>query len=94
LKSSDPRHFNVKKWLTMVGVSIGIFIFALDVYVINLALPAMIESLDTNFAVIQWVVLSYLITIAAYYFSIAQLGDIWNKKHLYESVWESSPWQS
>lgn len=82
-RTLEPRHFNVKKWLTMVGVSIGIFIFALDVYVINLALPAMIESLDTNFAVIQWVVLSYLITIAVTVLSIAQLGDIWNKKHLY-----------
>ncbi len=67
----------------MVGISIGIFIFSLDVYVVNLALPVMIESLDTTFAMIQWVVLSYLITIAVTVLSIAQLGDIWNKKHLY-----------
>ena len=24
------------KWLTMVGVGIGVFIFALDVYIVNL----------------------------------------------------------
>ena len=66
-----------------MGVSIGVFIFAIDVYVINLALPVMVESLQTGFAVIQWVVLSYLIAIAVSVLSIARLGDIWDKKVLY-----------
>ncbi|NBO32329.1 MAG: MFS transporter, partial [Cyanobacteria bacterium WB6_1B_304] len=81
LFTTQPSECN--KWWIALGVSIGVFIFAIDVYVINLALPVMVESLQTGFAVIQWVVLSYLIAIAVSVLSIARLGDIWDKKVLY-----------
>ncbi|WP_071187885.1 MFS transporter [Trichormus sp. NMC-1] len=71
------------KWWAIVGISIGVFIFALDVYIINLALPIMVESLHTSFATIQWVVLSYLLAIAIFVLSAAKLGDMWSKKQLY-----------
>ncbi len=71
------------KWLSILGISIGVFIFALDVYIVNLALPIMVESLHTNFATIQWVVLSYLLASAIFVLSAAKLGDMWSKKQLY-----------
>ncbi|AFZ57913.1 MFS transporter [Anabaena cylindrica FACHB-243] len=71
------------KWWAIVGIGIGVFIFALDVYIINLALPIMVESLHTSFATIQWVVLSYLLAIAIFVLSAAKLGDMWSKKQLY-----------
>jgi EmrB/QacA subfamily drug resistance transporter len=71
------------KWWSILGISIGVFIFALDVYIVNLALPIMVESLHTNFATIQWVVLSYLLAILIFVLSAAKLGDMWSKKRLY-----------
>lgn len=71
------------KWWAMLGISMGVFLFALDVYIVNLALPIMVESLHTNFATIQWVVLSYLLAIAAFVLSASKLGDMFNKKRLY-----------
>lgn len=71
------------KWLAMLGISMGVFLFALDVYIVNLALPIMVESLHTNFVTIQWVVLSYLLAIAVFVLSAAKLGDMFNKKRLY-----------
>jgi EmrB/QacA subfamily drug resistance transporter len=71
------------KWWATLGISMGVFIFALDVYIVNLALPIMVESLHTSFAAIQWVVLSYLLAIAVFVLSVAQLGDIFSKKRLY-----------
>ncbi|MBD2293760.1 MFS transporter [Anabaena sphaerica FACHB-251] len=71
------------KWWATLGISIGVFIFALDVYIVNLALPIMVESLHTSFATIQWVVLSYLLAIAIFVLSAAKLGDMWSKKRLY-----------
>jgi EmrB/QacA subfamily drug resistance transporter len=76
-------HQNTNKWWTITGIGLGVFIFALDVYIVNLALPSMIESLHTSFAVIQWVVLSYLLAIAITVLSISKLGDMWSKKKLY-----------
>ena len=72
-----------EKWWTTLGVGIGIFILALDVYIVNLALPVMVESLHTSFATIQWIILSYLLAIAIFVLTVSKLGDIWNKKRLY-----------
>ena len=72
-----------EKWWTLVGIGIGVFIFALDVYIVNLALPVMVESLHTSFATSQWIVLSYLLAIAIFVILVSKLGDIWNKKRLY-----------
>lgn len=72
-----------EKWWTVLGVGIGVFIFALDVYIVNLALPIMVDSLHTSFATIQWIVLSYLLAIAIFVLSVAKLGDVWSKKRLY-----------
>ncbi|AFZ22675.1 drug resistance transporter, EmrB/QacA subfamily [Cylindrospermum stagnale PCC 7417] len=74
---------SVEKWGATLGISIGVFIFALDVYIVNLGLPIMVESLHTSFATIQWVVLSYLLAIAIFVLSAAKLGDMWSKKQLY-----------
>ncbi|WP_254445288.1 MFS transporter [Anabaena sp. UHCC 0204] len=71
------------KWWTILGVSIGVFIFSLDVYIVNLALPIMVESLHTTFAISQWVVLSYLLAISIFVLSASKLGDMWSKKKLY-----------
>jgi len=72
-----------KKWWTILGIGIGIFILALDVYIVNLALPVMVESLHTSFATIQWIILSYLLAIAIFVLTVSKLGDIWSKKQLY-----------
>jgi EmrB/QacA subfamily drug resistance transporter len=74
---------NSGKWWAILGISIGVFIFALDVYIVNLALPIMVDSLHTDFTSIQWVVLSYLLAIAIFVMSAAKLGDMCSKKYLY-----------
>ncbi|MBE9230606.1 MFS transporter [Cuspidothrix issatschenkoi LEGE 03284] len=71
------------KWWTILSVSIGVFIFSLDVYIVNLALPSMLASLHTSFANSQWIVLSYLLAISIFVLSVSKLGDMVSKKKLY-----------
>jgi EmrB/QacA subfamily drug resistance transporter len=78
-----PEIKTSEKWWTILGVSIGVFIFSLDVYIVNLALPVMVESFHTTFAISQWIVLSYLLAISIFVLSVAKLGDMWSKKKLY-----------
>lgn len=80
---SQPTPQNLEKWWAILGLSIGFFLFALDVYVVNLALPTMVDSLHTSFAHIQWVVISYLLAIVVFVLSAAKLGDMFSKKRLY-----------
>jgi EmrB/QacA subfamily drug resistance transporter len=81
--NADQETKTSQKWWATIGVGIGVFILALDVYIVNLALPIMVESLHTSFSTIQWIVLSYLLAIAICVLSAAKLGDMWSKKRLY-----------
>jgi MFS family permease len=71
------------KWWAMLGIGMGVFMFALDVHIVNLALPTLVESLHTSFATIQWVPLSYLLMSTVFVLGAARLGDMWSKKWLY-----------
>ncbi len=73
----------VQKWLAMLGIGTGTLMFALDVYIVNIALPQLVEELHTNSATIRWVVLSYLLTLTVLVLGAGRLGDMWNKKWLY-----------
>lgn len=69
----------------MVGIGIGVFMFALDVNIVNIALPTLVQALHTSFATVQWVVLSYLLMLTVFVLGAANLGDMWSKKWLYLS---------
>ncbi|NEP83728.1 MAG: MFS transporter [Okeania sp. SIO3B3] len=57
--------------------------FSLDVHVVNLALPRLVEDLHTDFATVEWVPLSYSLVLAVLVLCVARLGDLWSKKWLY-----------
>lgn len=67
----------------MLGVGLGVLMFTLDTSIVNIALPSLVQIFDTTFAMIQWVVLSYLLVITALVLGVAHLGDMVGKKRLY-----------
>ena len=71
------------KWWAMLGVGLGVLMFTLDTSIVNIALPTLVQVLQTDFATIQWVVLSYLLVLTAVVLGAARLGDIMGKKRLY-----------
>ena len=74
-----------KKWKVMIAVSMGVFLATIDGSIVNIALPTLVRAFDTQFAVVQWVVLAYLLTIATLMLSMGRLADIIGKKPLYLS---------
>ena len=72
-----------RKWYVMAAVAMGVFLATIDGSIVNIALPTLVDSLNTNFAVVQWVVLSYLLTLATLLLSVGRLGDIRGKKRIY-----------
>jgi len=77
----DPR----RKWLTMSAVSMGIFLATIDGSIVNVALPTLVKDFNTEFSVIQWVVLGYLLALVTLLLSIGRLGDMIGKKGLYNA---------
>lgn len=74
-----------RKWYVMAAVSMSIFLATIDISIVNIALPTLVRELNTDFATVQWVVLSYLLTQTTLMLSIGRLGDMIGKKPIY--VW-------
>lgn len=72
-----------RKWYAMAVVAMGIFLATIDGSIVNVALPTLVEALHTEFAMVQWVVLSYLLTVTTLMLSVGRLADISGKKRLY-----------
>lgn len=67
----------------MAGVGMGVLMATLDSSIVNISLPTLVEAFQTDFATVQWVVISYLVVIASLILGAARLGDMYDKKKLY-----------
>jgi EmrB/QacA subfamily drug resistance transporter len=72
-----------RKWYVMAAVAMGIFLSTIDGSIVNVALPTLVRAFHTEFAVVQWVVLAYLLTVTTLMLSMGRLGDMMGKKPLY-----------
>ncbi len=61
----------------------GVFMATLDSSIVNISLPTLVESLQTDFTTVQWVILSYVLVVTTLMLGAARLGDMFNKKKLY-----------
>jgi len=71
------------KWIAMLAVGLGVFMGTLDASIINVSLPTLVQSLETDFATIQWVILGYILVVTSMMLGAARLGDMLDKKKLY-----------
>lgn len=78
-----PAPNSSRKWWVMLGVGLGVLMYTLDTSIVNIVLPTLVKIFHTNFATIQWVVLSYLLVVTALVLGAARLGDMVGKKQLY-----------
>ena len=71
------------KWLIMAAVGISLFMGTIDGTIVNVALPTLTTTLDTDFTTIQWVVLSFLLGLTVLMLSMGRLGDMIGKKSVF-----------
>ena len=69
--------------LTLVATILGSTIVFLDATVVNVALPAISDDLDTGLADQQWVVEAYLLALVALLLVGGSLGDQFGRKRLF-----------
>lgn len=74
-----------RKWYVMWAIAMGIFLATIDGSIVNVALPTLTEQLNTDFPTVQWVVLSYLLTITTLQAVVGRLADMYGRKLLYNS---------
>ncbi|MCK4898070.1 MAG: MFS transporter, partial [Anaerolineales bacterium] len=80
--TTQPIDYSLK-WYVLAAVGMGIFLATIDGSIVNIALPTLVRSFNTDFATVQWVVLAYLLTITTLILSVGRLADMIGKKPIY-----------
>ena len=70
-------------WLAVGTVCFGAFMGQLDASIVTLAFPAIGAHFHTSLAAVQWVSLSYLLTLVALLAPVGRLADSFGRKQLY-----------
>jgi len=72
-----------QRWLVLASVSFGTFLSVVNSTIANVALPTLAKEMGTDLAVIQWVVVAYLLTLSAVLPVMGRLADMFGRKLVY-----------
>ena len=71
------------KWLILVAVGSALLMGTIDGSIVNVALPSLTTDLHTQFYLVQWAVLSFLMGLAILTLTAGRLGDMVGKKRVF-----------
>jgi EmrB/QacA subfamily drug resistance transporter len=74
---------NARKWLILVAVGSALLMGTVDGSIVNVALPSLTADLHTQFHLVQWTVLSFLMGLAVCILMAGRLGDMVGKKPVF-----------
>ncbi len=72
-----------RKWWILLSVGIGTFMSALDGSVVNISLPVIRQSFESNVAQVEWIVTVYLLVLSGLLLTFGRLGDLGGHKPVY-----------
>jgi len=71
------------KWFILINVLIGATMSALDVSIVNVAMPTLKTEFNTTMSVIEWVAMSYMLTLTIFLPFFGRLADMLGRSKLY-----------
>jgi EmrB/QacA subfamily drug resistance transporter len=80
--TQDPV-VGARAWQTLLITSVSIFLVAMDVTIVSVALPGIRETYDEPAPTLAWVFTSYNITFAALLLLAGKLGDRWGHRRAF-----------
>jgi EmrB/QacA subfamily drug resistance transporter len=69
-------------WVTL-NISIGVYMSTLDASIVNISLPTIVRSLNTDLTAVAWVVMAYLIVITGCLLLMGKLSDLFGQRRIY-----------
>ena len=70
-------------WAPLAVILCGTFVYVLDFFVVNVALPSIQRDLGASTAAIEWIVAGYGLTSAAFLVTGGRLGDHYGRRKLF-----------
>jgi EmrB/QacA subfamily drug resistance transporter len=70
-------------WAVLVTLSLGFFMTLLDLTIVNIAIPSMIDALGASLDEVLWVVNSYVLVLAVLLITAGRLGDLRGQRNLF-----------
>jgi EmrB/QacA subfamily drug resistance transporter len=71
------------KWFILINVLIGATMSALDVSIVNVAMPTLKTEFNTSMAVIEWVAMAYMLTLTIFLPFFGRMADMFGRSKLY-----------
>jgi EmrB/QacA subfamily drug resistance transporter len=73
------------KWFILINVLIGATMSALDVSIVNVAMPTLKTEFTTTMSVIEWVAMAYMLTLTIFLPFFGRLADMFGRSRLYNA---------
>jgi EmrB/QacA subfamily drug resistance transporter len=84
--SKEDRHpvsGNRNRWIGLGMLSLGVSMIIVDVSIVNVAIPVIIEDLGIDFTAAEWVNTIYSLVFAALLVTLGRLGDLVGRRKLF-----------
>jgi len=72
-----------RKWWVLAVISLALFMILLDVTIVNIALPSMMNGFQVSLSSIEWVMNVYVLVFASLLLILGKLGDLFCRKRLF-----------
>ncbi|MGZ3611194.1 MAG: MFS transporter [Ktedonobacteraceae bacterium] len=73
----------VNPWLVLISLVFGFFMSLLDITIVNIAIPSIQTSLNTNLTTVTWVLNAYSLVFAILLVTMGRFADQYGRKRLF-----------
>jgi len=77
------RKWHGNPWAILLTLSVGFLMTLLDLTIVNIAIPSMIDQLDASLDEVLWVVNGYVLVLALLLITFGRLGDLRGQRNVF-----------
>jgi EmrB/QacA subfamily drug resistance transporter len=77
------RKWHGNPWAILLTLSLGFFMTLLDLTIVNIAIPNMVDKLNASLDEVLWVVNGYVLVLAVLLITSGRLGDLRGQRNLF-----------
>lgn len=72
-----------RRWWVLLITCVPLFMMMLDVTIVTIALPHIMNAFNTGVSTVEWVLNAYILAFAVLLITLGKLGDLYGRKLLF-----------